>query len=604
MKWTLIPLPGSSWPWCDPRCSRPMCPCGSVLRQLALQDRLRAYDDRHGAFASTGGEDPIRHSWRKGGEVRTRWRSRRRGRRSKRLPETGGTPVPVLPQETGTQRVEIPPDDPLVEYFQKSPDPVDIEKLELDSTALQALRAAGGRLAIPLVGQGGLIGVLNLGPRLSEQDYSGDDRKLLDNLAAQAAPAVRVAQLVRQQEAEVRTRERLEQELRVAQLIQKNFLPKELPRLPGWQVSAHYRPARAVGGDFYDFIELEGGRLGLVIGDVTDKGVPAALVMAATRGVLRAWAQRIDSPSEVLQGVNDLLTPDIPANMFVTCLYGVLEPASGTLRFANAGHNLPYVHTDDGAVELRATGMPLGLLPGMAYEENEATLKPGETVLLYSDGLTEAHSPKREMFGFPRLLDLVGRTSGSTEMNETLLSELALFTGPGWEQEDDVTLVALERVSLTAKSSPAGGDRREAERVLAEFTVSSEAGNERLAMRRVAEEVGALGLPTARLDRLKTAVAEATMNAIEHGNKNQPEKPVSIRIAASDNAVSVQITDSGRGQHIPESATPDLDAKLAGEQTPRGWGLFLIKNMVDEMHVSTDDTHHTVELVMKLGGEA
>jgi serine phosphatase RsbU (regulator of sigma subunit)/anti-sigma regulatory factor (Ser/Thr protein kinase) len=536
--------------------------------------------------------------------VRTRWRSRRGARRSERLADTRETPVPVLAQETGTQRVEIPPDDPLVEYFQKSPDPVDIEELELDSPALQNLRSAGVRLAIPLVSQGELIGVLNLGPRLSEQDYSGDDRKLLDNLAAQAAPAVRVAQLVRQQEAEVRTRERLEQELRVAQLIQKNFLPKELPRLPGWQVSAHYRPARAVGGDFYDFIDLEKGRVGLVIGDVTDKGVPAALVMAATRSVLRAWAQRIASPSAVLQGVNDLLTPDIPANMFVTCLYGVLEPASGRLRFANAGHNLPYVHTGDGAVELRATGMPLGLLPGMTYEENEATLKPGETLLLYSDGLTEAHSPQREMFGFPRLLDLVGRTSGSTEMNETLLSELALFTGPGWEQEDDVTLVALERVSLAAmKSTPAGGDTREAERVLADFTVSSEPGNERLAMRRVAEEVGALGLPTARLDRLKTAVAEATMNAIEHGNKNQPEKPVSIRIIASDDTVSVQITDSGRGQHIPESATPDLEAKLAGEQTPRGWGLFLIKNMVDEMNIASDDMHHTVELLMYLKGE-
>jgi serine phosphatase RsbU (regulator of sigma subunit)/anti-sigma regulatory factor (Ser/Thr protein kinase) len=536
--------------------------------------------------------------------VKTRWRSRRRGRRGERLPESRETSVPVLPQETGAPRVEIPPDDPLVAYFQSAPDPVDIEKLELDSPALQALRAAGVRLAIPLVSQGELIGVLNLGPRLSEQDYSGDDRKLLDNLAAQAAPAVRVAQLVRQQEAEVRTRERLEQELRVAQLIQKNFLPKELPRLPGWQVSAHYRPARAVGGDFYDFIELENGRLGLVIGDVTDKGVPAALVMAATRGVLRAWAQRIASPSEVLQGVNDLLTPDIPPNMFVTCLYGVLDPPTGKLRFANAGHNLPYVHTAEGAVELRATGMPLGLLPGMTYEESEATLKPGETVLLYSDGLTEAHSPKREMFGFPRLLDLVGKTSGSTEMSETLLSELALFTGPGWEQEDDVTLVALERVSAAAvERALAGGGAREAGQVLAEFTVSSEPGNERLAMRRVAEEVGALGLPKARLDRLKTAVAEATMNAIEHGNKNQPEKPVSIRITASDSAISVQITDSGRGQEIPESETPDLEAKLAGEQTPRGWGLFLIKNMVDEMNIASDDMHHTVELLMYLKGD-
>jgi serine phosphatase RsbU (regulator of sigma subunit)/anti-sigma regulatory factor (Ser/Thr protein kinase) len=538
--------------------------------------------------------------------LKTRWSGRRRARKLERLPEAKETPVPVLAQETGTPRVEIPPDDPIVAYFQKSPDPVDIEKLELnsDSPALQALRAAGVRLAIPLVSQGELIGVLNLGPRLSEQDYSGDDRKLLDNLAAQAAPAVRVAQLVRQQEAEVRTRERLEQELRVAQLIQKNFLPKELPRLPGWQVSAHYRPARAVGGDFYDFIELENGRLGLVIGDVTDKGVPAALVMAATRSVLRAWAQRIASPSEVLQGVNELLTPDIPPNMFVTCLYGVLDPPTGKLRFANAGHNLPYVHTAEGPVELRATGMPLGLLPGMTYEENEATLKPGETVLLYSDGLTEAHSPKREMFGFPRLLDLVGKTSGSTEMSEMLLSELALFTGPGWEQEDDVTLVALERVaSVAVEGTHAGGDAREAGRVLAEFTVTSEPGNERLAMRRVAEEVGALGLPKARLDRLKTAVAEATMNAIEHGNKNQPEKPVSIRIIASEKAVSVQITDSGRGQHIPESATPDLEAKLAGEQTPRGWGLFLIKNMVDEMNIASDDMHHTVELLMYLKGD-
>jgi anti-sigma regulatory factor (Ser/Thr protein kinase) len=399
-------------------------------------------------------------------------------------------------------------------------------------------------------------------------------------------------------------RAREARELSAARVIQQQLLPKELPALPGWRVAAYYQPARAIGGDFYDFLTLPDGQIALVTGDVTDKGIPAALVMATTHSILRGEAPRMSSPGDLLEKANNRLFPDIPSHMFVTCLYGVLEPASGTLRFANAGHNLPYVHTRDGAVELRATGMPLGLLPGMTYEENEATLRPGETLLLYSDGLTEAHSPKREMFGFPRLLDLVGRISGSTEMNETLLSELTLFTGPDWEQEDDVTLVALERVSSTTmKTAPAGGDTRGAERVLAEFTVSSEAGNERLAMRRVAEEVGAVGLPAARLDRLKTAVAEATMNAIEHGNKNQPEKPVSIRITASDNAISVQITDSGRGQHIPESATPDLDAKLAGEQTPRGWGLFLIKNMVDEMNISSDDVHHTVELLMYLKGD-
>ena len=240
--------------------------------------------------------------------------------------------------------------------------------------------------------QGELVGLLNLGPRLSDQGYSTDDRKLLNSLAAQAAPALQVAQLVRRQEAEARSRERIEQELRVATLIQQNFLPKKLPDLPGWQVSAYYRPAREVGGDFYDFVELPDGQIGLVIGDVTDKGVPAAMVMAATRSVLRASAQRVVSPGEVLERVNELMCPDMPSKMFVTCLYGVLEPATGRFRFANAGHNLPYVRTAEGTTELRATGMPLGLMPGIHYEEKEAVLEPGQVMLLHSDGVAEAHS--------------------------------------------------------------------------------------------------------------------------------------------------------------------------------------------------------------------
>jgi hypothetical protein len=149
-------------------------------------------------------------------------------------------------------------------------------------------RETGVKLAVPLVSQGELIGVLNLGPRRSEQEYSSDDRKLLDKLAAQAAPALRVGQLVLEQQAEAATRQRFEQELEVARLIQQNFLPKQLPQLPNWQLAAYYRPAREVGGDFYDVIPVGDGRIGLVIGDVTDKGVPAALVMAATRSVLRA----------------------------------------------------------------------------------------------------------------------------------------------------------------------------------------------------------------------------------------------------------------------------------------------------------------------------
>src|SRR5205823_2812954 len=150
---------------------------------------------------------------------------------------------------------------------------VEVDKLQLDSPALKALKAAGVKLAVPLVSQGELVGLLTLGPRLSEQEYSADDRMLLNSLAIQAAPAVRVAQMVHEQQAVIREHERLDQELRVARLIQHTLLPKDLPVLPDWKLARHYQPARAVGGDFYDFLFFEDGRLGIVIGDVSDKGV-------------------------------------------------------------------------------------------------------------------------------------------------------------------------------------------------------------------------------------------------------------------------------------------------------------------------------------------
>src|ERR671922_476872 len=493
--------------------------------------------------------------------------------------------------------VEIAPNDPLLAYFQTASGAVDIDALELDSPALRELKAAGVKLAVPLVSQGELIGVLNLGPRLSEQDYSSDDRKLLDKLAAQAAPALRVAQLVREQKAEAATRQRFEQELEVARLIQQNFLPRELPDLPGWQVAAFYRPAREVGGDFYDVIPLPDGRVAFVVGDVTDKGVPAALVMSATRSVLRASAQRLIEPGEVLERVNEHLCPDMPEKMFVTCLYGVLDPETGHLRFANAGHDLPYVKTADGVVELRARGMPLGLMPGMAYEEKEAVLEPGESVLLHSDGVVEAHDPERDMFGFPRLKETVAAAPGGQHLIDRVLADLEAFTGPDAEQEDDITMVTLQRSGGEAIVAPSANGR-----VLAEFELPSAPGNEREAIDRVERAVADLELEAARLQRLKTAVAEATMNAMEHGSEYRADRPVSIRVLHTADSLRVQVTDLGGAADLPEPEAPDLEAKLAGRQKPRGWGLFLIERMVDEARVTGEGGRHTLELVLRLQG--
>jgi serine phosphatase RsbU (regulator of sigma subunit)/predicted ester cyclase len=249
-------------------------------------------------------------------------------------------------------------------------------------------------------------------------------------------------------EQEISERERIEQELRVARRIQQASLPKEVPYLEGWQIAPFYQPAREVGGDFYDFHLLSEGELGVVVGDATGKGVPAALVMATTCGMLQLAAQALDSssPGEVLEQVNEALSARIPPSTFVTCFYCILEPESGSLRYANAGHDLPYVRRVGGdAEDLRARGMPLGLMPGMGYEEKEIVLDAGEAALFYSDGLVEAHDQRGEMFGFPRLRALVAEHAEEKSLEETLLQELYSFTGEDWEQEDDITLLTLRR---------------------------------------------------------------------------------------------------------------------------------------------------------------
>jgi serine phosphatase RsbU (regulator of sigma subunit) len=332
-----------------------------------------------------------------------------------------------------------------------------------DQHGLIALGQALGMaeyIAFPLGGEPQQpMGVLIAGNSVSSAAYHPQIRADseyvvgLANLVSQVATAIHMRREIEAREQrlkqEAHARERVEQELHVARQIQQASLPEAVPALVGWDISPNYRPAREVGGDFYDFLELEDGRLGLVVGDATGKGVPAALVMSTTCGMLRAVTQASDySPGEVLQRVNEALATRIPANMFVTCFYGVLDPKSGSFAYANAGHDLPYVRRGGDAEELMARGMPLGLMPGMTYEEKEIELEAGEAALFYSDGLVEAHNPEGEMFGFPRLQTLVAEHAKGKPLVDFLMEELYSFTGERWEQEDDITLVTLQRVAL------------------------------------------------------------------------------------------------------------------------------------------------------------
>lgn len=371
-------------------------------------------------------------------------------------------------------------DDAFIAYALAHPGALEIARLHLASPFFQDLQERALEIVLPLASQGELIGMLMLGPRVVDEKYrrltrvvvavlfffsfihsvllfilgqhmdddayTRQDLATLSALATQVAPALRVAQMVQERQRQVRERERIEQELRTAQTIQKAFLPKETPALAGWQLVPYYQPAREVGGDFYDFVVLGDGHLGLVIGDVTGKGVPAALVMATVLTMLRSAARNSNSPAEILERVNELLVTEIPAGVFVTCFYVLLDPRDGRLRYANAGHEAPYRRQGADARELWATGMPLGMLPGSCYEEFEATLAPGESLLFYSDGLVEAHNPAGEMFGFPRLQALLSGQASEPTLIDFVLAQLSGFTGEKWEQEDDVTLLTLQRV--------------------------------------------------------------------------------------------------------------------------------------------------------------
>jgi serine phosphatase RsbU (regulator of sigma subunit)/anti-sigma regulatory factor (Ser/Thr protein kinase) len=554
---------------------RPLC--SGPVEEDRMTDTLET--------ASQTAADPQRLDVQDGPDGGERGRRRVGDRRTSRAARRGHQSA--VPSRARRIEIEIEPGDPLLVYLQSASGPVDIGALPAYSPAVARMIAQEVQLVVPLVTSGELVGILALGQRLSERTYSRNDRRLLDSLARYAAPALRLGQLMRVQEREARERERIEQELHVAQLIQQQFLPAQLPELGGWNVAAFYRPARTVGGDFYDLIELPDGRIMVVTGDVTDKGVPAALVMASTHALLRSAASAVTSPGEVLRRVNELLIPQIPTHMFVTCLVLVLDLESGRTHFANAGHNLPYVQRGERVVQLHARGMPLGLMSGSVYEEHETVIGPGEIVLLYSDGITEQHRADGEMFGFGRTAALVAGADTGQQLVDDAVHALGAFSA-GVDQEDDITLVTLQR------------GRRGGVADSLSFSVASEPGNERDAMDKVAS-IAATALEGARLDALKTAVSETVMNAIEHGNRADAALDVLITARRTSEYVTVEVADFGRGLR-QDAETPDLDLKLAGLQRPRGWGLFLVRELVDHVEEFGDGDRHVVRLVMRVDG--
>jgi len=300
-------------------------------------------------------------------------------------------------------------------------------------------------LGFPLSVKGDVLGALVLEEPTALHGIQERRIEIITGIAQQAALALQNDQL---QQARL-GQERLERELQLARGIQQAFIPDQQPQMEGWQLSALWKAARQVAGDFYDLLELPEGKLGLLIADVADKGMPAALFMMLTRTLVRAAVRNALSPAQVLTSVNDLLVPDAKQGMFVTAFYAVLSPDDGQFVYANAGHNPPLLcRAGEGTAELlEKGGIALGVIGGDHFQDRSITLRPGDTVVFYTDGITEAMSPDGELFGEQRLLETV-RSQGICTADKTLtaIEESVVAHRSTAPTSDDITLLVLQRL--------------------------------------------------------------------------------------------------------------------------------------------------------------
>src|SRR5499427_36545 len=311
---------------------------------------------------------------------------------------------------------------------------------------LQGVRSV---LAVPLGVGANVFGIIYADSPLSDNRFTEDHLKVLTTLSSVAAIRVENARLTEEQ----MERERLEREQQVASEIQQRFLPAAAPQVNGYELQGISFPCYEIGGDYYDFIERDDGRLIVALGDVSGKGTAAALLMSSLHAAVHAQSGSHDTLVDTISAVNKYLADNIPANRFVTLFYAELDPESGSLAFLNAGHNPPLIVHSAGTVEqLASGGLPLGIKRDADYREGRTQLQPGDVLVIYSDGVTEAVSPTGEEFGPTRLYEVVSRNieASAAGIRDRIESSLTKFS-QGTSAADDITLVIVKRQAQSAE---------------------------------------------------------------------------------------------------------------------------------------------------------
>ncbi|MDA3916792.1 MAG: SpoIIE family protein phosphatase [Deltaproteobacteria bacterium] len=353
--------------------------------------------------------------------------------------------------EPGNSLSSLPVDSPFIEKIITKKKEVTVYDIQANpffedqrESCQKIFDQLGATLIVPLIYEDQLTGFISLGHKKSGKFYRSEDMNLLNTLANQGAVAIENARMIE----EVIEKERMEEELSIGRDLQMSMLPAECPTIDGFEIAAHSVQAREVGGDFYDFIEMEEEKLGMVIGDVTGKSVSGALVMSASRSVLRMLAEEDFSVGEVMTRANRRIKKDGKIGMFVALLYAVLNPREKTLGLCSAGQTQPvYISADTGeAVLVQPEGdtFPLGILDDVDYQETHIQMAAGDRIVLYTDGIVEAMNEQEEMFGFERLLEVFKGTESMTaeSLLQKIISRVDEFAGKA-AQHDDLTIIVV-----------------------------------------------------------------------------------------------------------------------------------------------------------------
>ena len=433
-------------------------------------------------------------------------------------------------------------------------------------------------LCLPLLSSNGkLIGVIQVLNKKGGGVFDERDESLLAAFGAHAAVALERAQLI---EAYVE-QQRMAETLKLAHEIQMSMVPKRFPPFPqrtDFDLYAVIEPAREVGGDFYDFLLLDEDHLGVAIGDVSGKGIPAALFMSVTKTLLRVIASKLRHPGAVLAELNKELCRDNDAGMFVTLFYGLFHLRTGELEYSSGGHNPPYVLLQNGAVEAlpQTGGRALGVLEDVAYRAKQLTLRAGDGLFLYTDGVTEAMDSASNLFSEQRLQAVLqqAHTLSPTEVMQRVISAVKQFTR-GAEQSDDITALALHyqgaaRHDEVPPSEPTS--------ILFKNQLSEIAR-----LGQVVKTFVALhALPSKLAFELNVALEEILTNVISYGYADSGEHDIVLRLSCTGEEVTTEVEDDGRPFNPLAAPPPDISKPLE-ERPVGGLGIHLVRKFMDSV---------------------